>query len=253
MNEVLEVNIVLASRRRRIVAFMIDHVVMSFLMVALIFLALGPDFMDDDDPQKFMSIMFGVGLPAFLLYFAKDSIKGTSLGRWTLGIMVRDANNPDNIPSFGRLLARNLFLIIWPIEFIVLAFSNERRRLGDKTTRTIVVNNPDKAGKLPRIITCVAVAVVFMAFLYLFVGSAMKNSEAYKVTIREIEQNQEIITESGGIKGYGMIPGGNISIINGRGEAHLEIKVLGNEKDLNVVADLTKEPDGEWKMVEMSK
>jgi uncharacterized RDD family membrane protein YckC len=251
MNQTGAVTVFPARRTRRIMAFLIDHFVMTFLMVSIVFLALGPGFMDNDNPGKFLSTMLAAGLPAFLLYFAKDSIKGISVGRWTLGIMVRDSNNPDDIPSFGRLLGRNLLLIIWPVEFIVLALSREKKRLGDKIANTVVVNNPNKAGKLPRIIALVAIGATFFAAAYLFAGTAMKNSEAYKIAIEEIERNPEIATESGGIKGYGMMPGGNISIMNGIGEAQLEIKVLGNEKDLNVSVYLTKEPGGEWELKEI--
>ena len=81
----------------------------------------------------------------------------------------------------------------------------------------------------------------------------MKSSEAYKVAIIEIEQNQEILLETGGIKGYGIMPKGNISITDGNGQAQLGIKVLGNEKDLNVRVYLTKEPNEKWKLVEMNK
>ena len=79
----------------------------------------------------------------------------------------------------------------------------------------------------------------------------MKDSEAYKIAIKEIERNPEIVTESGGITGYGMMPGGNISISNGVGQAQLEIKVLGNEKDLNVRVYLSKEAGGEWELKEI--
>lgn len=220
-------------------------------MVVIVSLAVGPGFMDDDDPGKFTSTMFAAGLPAFLLYFAKDSIQGISLGKWILGIMVRNSNNPNNIPSFGKLLIRNLFLIIWPVEFIVLALSKEKKRLGDRTANTIVLSNPDRPGKLPRIITLVVVGATFFVFAYLFAATAMKNSEAYKTAIKEIERNQEIVTDTGGIKGYGMMPAGNISISNGVGQAQLQIKILGNEKDLDVRVYLTKEPGGEWELKEM--
>ena len=81
----------------------------------------------------------------------------------------------------------------------------------------------------------------------------MKNSEAYKVAIEEIEQHQEILDKTGGIKGYGMMPTGNISISNGEGQAQLQIKVLGNQRDLNVHLYLTKEPNGTWELIEMKQ
>ncbi|AYB35389.1 RDD family protein [Chryseolinea soli] len=242
-----------SSRKRRIAAFLIDHFVITFLMVALIFLILGPGFMDNDNFSKFMTTLWLVGVPGFLLYFAKDSIRGISAGRWIMGIMVRDADNPQEVPSPGRLAIRNLFLILWPVEFIALAVSPEKKRLGDKSMKTVVVKNPNKAAKLPRVLALVGVGLAFFVFSFLFAGNALKNSDAYKIAVKEIEHNEEILEETGGIKGYGMMPKGNISIVNGRGEAQLEINVTGNKKDITVNVFLTKEPHEEWKLVEFSK
>lgn len=248
-----ELTLLKSSRKRRIAAFIIDHFVMTFLMVSIVFTALGPNFMDENNPSKMMTTMLFVMIPGFILYFAKDSLKGISVGKWIMGIMVRDENNQNEIPSFGRLFLRNLFIIIWPVEFIVLATNDQKKRLGDKVAKTVVVKNPNKPTKLPRILALIGVGVTFFVFVFLFAGSAMKNSDAYKVATKEIEQNKDIIAETGGIKGYGMIPTGNVSISNGQGQAQLEIKVLGNTKDLNVSVYLEKEPNGQWKLIEMQK
>ncbi|MEZ4842984.1 MAG: RDD family protein [Bacteroidia bacterium] len=248
-----ELTFLKSSRKRRIAAFIIDHFVMTFLMVSIVFIALGPNFMDENNRSKMMTTMLFVMIPGFILYFAKDSLKGISIGKWIMGIMVRDENNQIEIPSFGRLFLRNLFIIIWPVEFIVLATNDQKKRLGDKVAKTVVVKNPNKPNKLPRILAIIGVGVAFFMFMFLFVGSAMKNSDAYKIAIKEIEQNKDIIAETGGIKGYGMMPSGNVSISNGQGQAQLVIKVLGNTKDLNVSVYLEKEPNGEWKLIEMQK
>lgn len=253
MNEELGQKLNLSSRKRRIAAFIIDHFVMTFLMVSVIFLALGSNFMDENNMDKLATTMLGVMLPGFLLYFTKDSIRGVSVGKSIMGIMVRDASNPNEVPSFGRLLLRNLFIVIWPIEFFVLASSQEKKRLGDKTANTLVFKNPNKPTKLPRILALMGIVAVFFTFMVLFIGSAMKSSEAYKVAVRAIERDQEILNETGGIIGYGMIPSGNVNISNGNGQAQLEIKVLGNEKELKVSVYLTKEPSGEWEIIEMNK
>ncbi|MFT6967040.1 MAG: putative RDD family membrane protein YckC [Marivirga sp.] len=253
MNENLEKQYILTSRKRRIVAFLIDHFTFTFLIVGIVFLSLGTDFMDENNFNNLTAKMLPTMIIGLVLYFVKDSVKGISPGKWIMGIMVRDENNPTEVPSFGRLLIRNLFLIIWPIEFIVLASSQDKKRLGDKTAKAIVVKDPNKPTKLPRILALVGVGITFFTFTFLFAGSAMKNSDAYKVAITEIEQNEEIISETGGITGYGMMPTGNVNISNGNGQAQLEIKVLGNEKDLNVGVYLTKEPNGEWKLIELNK
>ena len=115
-----------SSRKRRIAAFVIDHFVMTFLMVSLVFIALGPNFMDENNMSKMTITMLAAMLPGLLLYFAKESINGISAGKWIMGIMVRDENKQNEIPSFGRLLLRNLFFIVWPVEFIVLAANDQK-------------------------------------------------------------------------------------------------------------------------------
>ena len=253
MNEESAQNLALSSRKRRIAAFLIDHFVLTFLMVSIVFLALGPNYLDENNMGKMTSTMLAVMLPGFLLYFAKDSIQGISVGKWIMGIMVRDQMNPNEIPSFGRLLVRNLFMIIWPVEFIALAANQEKKRLGDKAAQTIVVKNPNKPIKLPRVLALVGIGIAYFIFMFLFIGAALKSSDAYKLAIKEIEKNQEILTETGGIKGYGFMPAGNVKISNGNGQAQLEIKVLGNEKDVSVNVYLTKEPNAEWKLIELKK
>ncbi|RIH66674.1 RDD family protein [Mariniphaga sediminis] len=253
MEEEINQKLRVSSRKRRIAAFIIDHFTITFLLVSTVFLSMGTSFLDNNDISKMTITMLAVMPIGFLIYFVKDSIKGISMGKWIMGIMIRDADELNQVPSFGRLLIRNLLIIIWPVEFIVLALSQEKKRLGDKIVNTIVVNNPNKPNKLPRIIALIGVGITFFTFIILFVGVTMKSSEAYKVAIIEIEQNQEILSETGGIKGYGIMPTGNISITGGNGQAQLGIKVLGNEKDLKIRVYLTKESNEKWKLVEMNK
>lgn len=253
MNTASVQGLALSSRKRRIAAFLIDHVMLTFVMVALVFLIIGPDFMGQDSPARLMTAMLVVMIPGFLIYFAKDSIRGISAGRWVMGIMVRDANNPQEVPSPGRLAIRNLFLVLWPVEFIVLAVSSDKTRLGDKAVKTIVVKNPDKAAKLPRVLALVGLVLVFFVFSFLFAGNALKNSDAYKTAVQEIEHNEAILEETGGITGYGMMPAGNINIANGRGQAQLQINIKGNKKDITVSVSLTKEPNEAWKLIELNK
>ncbi len=242
-----------SSRKRRIAAISIDHFVVTFIMVSLIFTVLGPNFIDESNPSKMKTVMLAVMIPGFVLSFAKDSIKGISVGKWIMGIMVRDEDDINKIPSFGRLFLRNLLIIIWPIEFIVLATNTKKKRLGDMVANTAVVTNKEKPTRTPRILTLAGVAVLFSAFVFLFVGSAMKHSDAYKIAIREIEKNNQILSETGGINGYGMLPSGSVSSSNGQGQAQFEIKVLGKTKDITVSVYLEKGQNGQWELIHLQK
>jgi hypothetical protein len=176
-----------------------------------------------------------------------------SFGKWVMGIMVRDANDLNITPSFIRLFVRNLFLIIWPVEFIVLATSKVKQRLGDQVAKTVVLTNPNRAGKVPRIAAFVAIAFILFSSVIVLTSVVMKNSDAYKVAIQHIESDPDIAAETGGIKGYGTIPKGNINVTNGNGEARLKIDVVGQTKDMVITIQLAKEPGGKWEVLQMDK
>lgn len=253
MTEQIEQTMTKSSRKRRIAAFIIDLFVYSFIMVAIAFMILGPDFMDNNNSENMNSIMVIVMIPGFVLFFAKDSIKGISLGKWIMGIMVRDESDLNLVPSFWKLIIRNLFLMLWPIEFIVSALDKNKKRIGDKLTNSVVLKNPDKAKKVYRIIALIVIGLIFYGFTALFTEAALKSSEAYKVAVIHIENNQEIIQKTGGIKSYGIFPKGNINIINGNGQAVFVISINGKEKNIEVTVLLDKKPNEKWKVTELKK
>ena len=244
--------LIVSSRKRRIVAFILDHFILTFIIVSSIFIFIGPNFFDNINSGKTLSsILFGL-IIGFGIYFSKDSFRGISPGKWIMGIMVRDEKNRNEIPVFGKLFLRNVFIIIWPIEFIVLALSDDKKRIGDILAKTIVLKNPNKPEKLPRVLPLIGVGVIFFIFLFAFIGNAMKNSEAYKLAISEIEKNSEIKKETGGIIGYGFMPTGNINVSGNEGQAQLEITVKGKLKDIDVNTYLESK-NGKWKLIELTK
>lgn len=252
MNENKPETLLKSSRKRRIVAYFIDHVVISFLIISTIFSFLGIDFVEKSDTPKFVQTILFTMLFGFFFYFSKDAIKGISPGKWVMGIMVRDQNDLNVKPSFARLFLRNITLVIWPIEFIVLATSDKKLRLGDNLSKTVVLENPNKPSKTPRIIALIIIGIGFFIFMLFFAANALKNSGAYKKAVENIEQSDDIKNKTGGIIGYGMIPTGNIQTSNGYGQANLNITVKGKKKDVEVEAYLEKQPDREWILVEMN-
>lgn len=249
----IDSNFIKSSRKRRIAAFLIDHFVITFLIVTILFLFFGEDLINGNNRRQIIPILLSALIPGFILYFAKDSYQGISIGKWIMGIMVRDENCLNKVPTFGRLFLRNLFLIIWPIEFIILAINEQKKRLGDKVAKTVVLKNPIKYSKASRIMALISVVMLFFVFVFLTVGSTMKNSDAYKTAIEEIEKNEQLKTEIGTIVNYGMIPSGNIKTENGYGQALLEIKVIGKKGTIPVTVYLEKEQSGKWQLIEMQK
>ncbi|MDM5329966.1 RDD family protein [Neobacillus sp. CF12] len=125
--------IILASRKSRVLAYMIDYAVLGVVSVPLMMLMIMAEENEANAP------IFLLFLVLFLLYALKDAAKGQSVGKRLLGIGVRKQENYAEIPSISKLVFRNLTQILGFIEFIVLAVNKDKQRLGDKLAKTVVV------------------------------------------------------------------------------------------------------------------
>ena len=74
----------------------------------------------------------------------------------------------------------------------------------------------------------------------------IKNNDAYRAAVSEIERTSYILEKTGEITGYGLLPEGNIETNDGIGKATFKIDVKGKTKDLKVKVHLSKTPDTEW-------
>lgn len=142
MTEQIEQTYTTSSILKRIIAFMIDFIVIILMFSILIFLSIGLGFIGEEALDDSESLL-GFKILSLIMYFAKDSFKGISFGKWIMGIMIRNDDEQKLIPSFWILFIRNLYLVLWPIELLVLIFDKNNKRLGDRNANIIVLNNPD--------------------------------------------------------------------------------------------------------------
>ena len=228
---------------------MIDHIIMSFLAGMGCLLAMGKHW-DMASPGRMIGTMLPTMLVVFVVYFMKDSVRGMSPGRFVLGIAVRNHTEPSMIPGIGRLMLRNLLLVIWPIEFFVLAFSKQKRRLGDHVAKTIVVRRED----IPLGKRFLIFVILVLMFGLLFVGSSgaiIKKSSAYEHAIAYLEASPEVSAKVGKIVGYGFRPTGSIQVQNQYGYAQIKITVNGDRSSIVTVVTMQKEPDTDWQLEEL--
>lgn len=251
MIEEIELALIKASRRRRIAAFLIDHLAFTFIMAIISILVMMPHFLNNQEHDQSILGYFIILILGILLFFMKDSYKGISIGRWIMGIRVGNESDYNTTPEVWVMFVRNIFLIIYPIEFIVLALNSEKKRIGDKVAKTVVIINHDKPQQIIRISALIALVLAMYSITSLYSIIVLKNSEPYAVSIRQIEANEDLIKELGGIDGYGLKPEGSINILNGQGNASFEIKIIGKKKNITVHTVLNKEPEGSWEVVDI--
>lgn len=227
----------------RIAAVMIDYIIIFLLAL----LSVDYSFMILSDQAEGIFHLFNLFLlMVFILYLLKDIVYGRSIGKWTIGLEVRDSNNNEKKPNIIKLIVRNLFIFLWPIEILMILFSKDNRRIGDKLANTEVYRISNKINKKRLAIVIGLIIIIFISTTFITVIGTLKNSSSYKIAIESIENNESIKETVGEPLRYGMIPSGSVSVSNGYGEASYVIKVKGQKDSIKVYIYLQKEPNGEW-------
>ena len=240
----------IASRKRRIFAFTVDHIMFCALAGFAGLAAMGQNI-ESHTQESFGRMMYVVVL-MFLAYFMKDCIGGASPGKRLMGLRVRDESNHQITPKFWSLFVRNLFIAIWPVEFIVLATSKDKQRIGDRIAKTIVIRDEAKVRSAPIVVAVgLGAAVVFVVTLFFGTITILKQSDAYRVATQEIRSNFDITEITGTVRSFGAFPTGSIEILNGRGKAEFDITVEGDLSTAEVYVRLSKEPEQEWVVDDM--
>jgi len=276
-----------ASVGRRLGAFLIDHCIFSFIFgFVLSFGMLGAWTSDDfyEPPILFFIFVFVL---IFLVYGFRDVLKGQSIGKRVLGIGVRDIYDNFAVPSTFRLFLRQVFSFIWFVEFFVLIFSSDNRKIGDKVAGTGVYNlreyeefiqyskrmeyinqtqnfehlqsaklrphieqyKPKKAKTAKIIIVVVLAVTIFVGALVFGITSMFRNHPAYHAAVDSIKANSEITALIGDIESFGFMPSGSIRTSPGRGDADFNIRARGAYGETRVFVGLQMRDGGNWEIV----
>ena len=121
---------------KRLIAFIIDILLIVIIMGALFVMI---------QPIKSPILLQLLSSLMLTSLFCKDSINGQSAGKRIMKIQVVDKNSNRNV-SNTRSIMRNIFVIFWSIEVLVLFISREKR-LGDYAVKTKVIYN-NEVGKV---------------------------------------------------------------------------------------------------------
>ncbi len=122
--------------RKRILAHMIDCVIIMLPMVCFIFmLVLYPALAGSKLFYVFLRISMILAVIGVVL---KDCIGKKSIGKRILGLKVININGTN--PRYYQLILRNVLAVFWFIEAFILVFL-DRPRLGDQLANTKVICN----------------------------------------------------------------------------------------------------------------
>ena len=100
------------------------------------------------------------------------------------------------------------------------------------------------------ILLVISGVIIFGVALFFLLTGLIKSSDAYMMAIEHVRNDKTVQLATGGVKDFSFTSG-QISTDNGHGEANFEITVEGEKNDIDVFIELEKEPEGEWKVLNM--
>lgn len=130
----------------RLTSAIMDHVIMTIVVMIFGLPYIIMVFLNKSTPKQ-QGVLFDMTLIGFALYFCKDCIYGQSIAKRILKQQVVN-NKTGEIANPVRCFVRNIFIIIWPIELVVILITPQRR-LGDIIAGT-KVNAFDSNLKKPK-------------------------------------------------------------------------------------------------------
>jgi uncharacterized RDD family membrane protein YckC len=233
-----------ASIRKRIAALLIDIFTIFYLyFLCVVSINYKPIFSPENFDGSNSNLLI-ITTIFYILFFAKDSIKGTSFGKWAMGITIRDATNPSSIQTVQKLFIRNLCLILWPIEAFLLLTG--RQRLGDRYAKTIVIYIQPKPNKYVRLASLVAIVIFVYLSIDIFKRVSIKSSEAYIIAVETVKNNDEVHRLTGDIIDFGKLPDGYLNQSPIHSVALIELEVIGKVKSVSVYIRLDRKQGGQW-------
>lgn len=253
---------ILASRKRRGLALLID----SWLYTSLISITLYHLFYNQNEIQNSAWIhqsfpIMMVILASYALFLAKDMFNGTSPGKYILGIRICQKDNPTTIRPLPSIL-RNITLIIWPIEGIVMTLNSDKRRIGDLFANSHVIR--DKSiPTMHRILAVFAILIIFRSTPDLptlnvssgdftqFTQFFITQSDAFEFAQQKIREQKEIVQLIGEVKSVEVIGNNQINTHNDNGNANLNLLAHGETGDLPVKIELIQE-SSQWRIHTLS-
>lgn len=110
------------------------------------------------------------------------------------------------------------------------------------TTKKIVLIVGGVVVVLAVIVVCFAVGIVGIAFYQI------GNSEAAARAKDFLRSSEKLKAETGPVQDFGRLVTGSVNLHNGSGEATLNLKVIGDRKNVNATVNLVLVKGGTWRV-----
>ncbi len=168
-----------ASKGKRLLALLLDFILALLLMNTL----------DQFFPGVEKMLIFYGGI--IFLMVIRD-LWGSSPGRILMGISLRNFEDLNTTPGISTRLKRNLMLLLFPVEGLVLLKDSFAFRLADRWFKTAVLEHPKPMRVALRLLLGNLLFFAFFGAAILLQKSSLEKTAAYKTAEKSIRSHPEL-------------------------------------------------------------
>ena len=189
-NQVNKNRIQVSSKGKRLFALLID-----FIFALLLANTLVQVFREEHwDIATQTSSIYGLfpyygGIALVLLF--KD-IFGRSLGKILLGMTIRNIDNLEQHPTLAVLIKRNLMLLLFPVEGVVILRDSYARRLSDKWWGTVVIDDRNALRGILRILLGNIILFGFFSIAIISQRSGIEKTAVFQTAEQAIRSHEKL-------------------------------------------------------------
>ena len=240
-----DTKIVIATPFKRLIAFIIDYsVIMLFLM------SFNPLFLPQEWDQLPFNVVVIALLPLYALgigtFFCKDIFFGTSIGKAFLGLRVCNVDENFTPPDTKKIIVRNLYLIIFPVELYFMMTNKYCQRLGDQKVRTIVIERkrpPAVRAVTTRVLGLLLILSSVWLLYVIITPVGIKKTAGYTLMMNAIQSDSKVFEKVGTIKSVGYWP----EVSYREGKSVYRISAQGEKSD-QLIQTVIETTDGIYRI-----
>ena len=189
-NQVNQERIQVSSKGKRLFALLIDFI--FALLLANTFVNV---FREENwDLASQTSGLYGL-LPFYggivLVLFFKD-IFGRSLGKILLGMTIKKIDDMEQQPTLAVLIKRNLMLLLFPVEGVVILRDSYARRLADKWWGTVVIDDRNALRGTLRILLGNIILFGFFSIAIISQRSGIEKTAVFQIAEQAIRSHEKL-------------------------------------------------------------
>lgn len=176
-----------SSTGKRLFAFLLDFIFALLIANTLLQIFRGEHW-DLEIQSKEFSDLFPFYASIFFVLIFKD-IFACSIGKFLLGMRIRNIDDFSKGPTMGILIKRNILILLLPLEVIVILRDAYARRIADKFWRTVVIDDKKAMRAILRIFLGNIILFGFFSLAILLQNSGIQKTAAFQTAEKAIRTN----------------------------------------------------------------